>query len=271
MLAAYTTRRLPSASRRRSWERRGLPAGQRSVPSGWRGKSAPVKRPVFQEVAAVGGPYPEAGADEADLAACALCAGRAGANSVVRSGVGSRLMPQFQAQVPHPLCDHLPALLSPGRVAAPAIGVMLLVFICKRRLKGAAMQVQLDDIAGSECLLRQIGEEEFVDDACARDANGALLLARGMGRHDHAAQHAFGPHRHARAVVEAAHAFGFPDAVGTDQGANADAPGRAGDRAPCTLCRESRTRSPRDRRVRPLCHIAHRAGAGYARMGVDTP
>jgi len=62
-------------------------AGQRSVPSGWRGKSEPEKRPVFQEVAELGGPYPDAGTDEAG--ACSLSGGMAGANSVVRTGVGS--------------------------------------------------------------------------------------------------------------------------------------------------------------------------------------
>jgi hypothetical protein len=90
MLAAYTTRRLPSASRRRSWGISALPAGQRSVPSGWRGKSGPEKRPISQEVAVLGGPYPGAGAGEAGcVAACLLCGGMAGANSVVRRGVGS--------------------------------------------------------------------------------------------------------------------------------------------------------------------------------------
>ena len=36
---------------------------------------------------------------------------------------------QFQAEVPHPLRDHLPALLPPGRVRAPPIGVLFAVFI----------------------------------------------------------------------------------------------------------------------------------------------
>ena len=42
-----------------------------------------------RRVAVVGGPYPEAGADEAGrVAFCPLCSGRAGANSVVRTGSG---------------------------------------------------------------------------------------------------------------------------------------------------------------------------------------
>ncbi len=49
-----TRRRLPSASRRRSPQNILLPVGQRRLPSGWREKSFPVKRPAFQEAALVG-------------------------------------------------------------------------------------------------------------------------------------------------------------------------------------------------------------------------
>jgi hypothetical protein len=49
------------------------------------------------------------------------------------------------------------------------------------------VQVQLDDIGGGECVLRQVGEEEFVDNACTYDANRTLLFVSGMGRHHHAA------------------------------------------------------------------------------------
>ena len=41
------------------------------------------------------------------------------------------------------------------------------------------MQIQFDDIGGGEGLLRQIGEEEFVDDARTRDANGTFLVPAG--------------------------------------------------------------------------------------------
>ena len=59
-------------------------------------------------------------------------------------------MPQLQAQVPDPLADDLPGLLSPGGVAAPAIGVEFGILIGKCRFKGAAMQIQFNDIAGGE-------------------------------------------------------------------------------------------------------------------------
>ncbi len=170
-------------------------------------------------------------------------------------------MPQFQAQVPHPLRHHLPALLTPGRVTTPAVRVLFAVFICQSRLEGAAMQIQCDDIGSSERLLRQIGEEEFVDDARTRDANRALLFASFMGRHYHAVQHALGPYRDLRTIVEAAHDLTCLHAAGTDRQAGADAPGRADDRARCTLCLLSRRRSQRDLPARPRCHIVRRAEA----------
>jgi hypothetical protein len=43
--------------------------------------------------------------------------------------VRMKLMPQLQAQVPDPLGHQLPALLPPGRVAAPPIGIDLLILV----------------------------------------------------------------------------------------------------------------------------------------------
>jgi hypothetical protein len=71
------------------------------------------------------------------------------------------------------------------------------------------MQVQLDDIAGGEPLLREVGQEEFVDDPCPCDPNRALLFAHGMGRDDHAVRHTLRPDRHLWTVVEAAHHLAF--------------------------------------------------------------
>ncbi len=114
MLAAYTTRRLPSASRRLSWRGSVAPAGQRSVPSDWRGKFAPVKRPVFQEVAVVGGPYPEAGADSVGGHGSLFALLWEGRSKLGRAQwLWLELMAQFESQVPEPLRDHLPARLTP--------------------------------------------------------------------------------------------------------------------------------------------------------------
>src|SRR5437588_6512931 len=120
-----------------------------------------------------------------------------------------QLMPQFQPEVPHPLTHRLPALLSPGRMAAPSVGIDLLVFIRERRLKGPTMQVQLDHIAGSEGVLREVREEQFVDDSCACHPNRTLFLPCGMGGHNYTAGHAIGSHRNLWAIVEAAHHLTF--------------------------------------------------------------
>ena len=119
------------------------------------------------------------------------------------------LMPQFQAEVPDPLGDQLPAFLSPGRLATPPVGIDLLVFIGEQGLKGTTMQVQLDHIAGGEGVLRKVGEEEFVDDACARDSDGTFLFRGWMGSHDHSAQHSSRSHRHLWTVVETADHLAF--------------------------------------------------------------
>jgi len=94
-------------------------------------------------------------------------------------------------------------------MAAPTIRIDLLIFIRERGLKGATMQIQFNNISGGESLLWQVGKEELVDDACTCDANGALLFACGMGCHNHATPHAFGPHRHLRTIVETAHHLAF--------------------------------------------------------------
>ena len=44
-------------------------------------------------------------------------------------GSGMEAMTQFEAQVPHPLADHLPELLPAGGLGTPAIGLLLLVLI----------------------------------------------------------------------------------------------------------------------------------------------
>ena len=71
------------------------------------------------------------------------------------------------------------------------------------------MQVELDDVKSGERSLWKGGEEEFVDDACTRDADGALLVGSLMGCHDHTAEHTLGSHRNLWAVVEAAHHQAF--------------------------------------------------------------
>ena len=56
------------------------------------------------------------------------------------------MMTQFKAQVPDPLRENLPELLSIGGVGAPPIEVLFLIFIGKNRLEAAPVQVQIEYI-----------------------------------------------------------------------------------------------------------------------------
>src|SRR5216684_7290122 len=118
-------------------------------------------------------------------------------------------MTQFQAQVPDPLRDNLPGFLSSGRMRTPPVGVLLLVFIGKHRLKGATMQVECHHIGGGERVLREMGEKEFIDNALAGVTDAALFLGSRVGGHHDAAAHALRPHRDIGAVVELSHQATF--------------------------------------------------------------
>ena len=85
-------------------------------------------------------------------------------------------MAQFEPEVPGPLADDLPGLLSPGRVAAPAVRLLFDVFVFQSRFKGPTMQGERHDIGGSEGALGEIGQEQFRDDSIADDSNLALLF-----------------------------------------------------------------------------------------------
>jgi hypothetical protein len=66
-------------------------------------------------------------------------------------------------------------------VAAPPIGVDFLILIGQSRLKGTAMQIHLNDVRSREGLLRQVREEEFIDDPRTRDTHRTLLFAGPIG------------------------------------------------------------------------------------------
>jgi len=62
----------------------------------------------------------------------------------------SQVLAQFQTQVPKPLSEDLKKLLSTSGMRHPAIGILLTIFIGEHRLKGAAMQIQIQHIFGTE-------------------------------------------------------------------------------------------------------------------------
>jgi len=136
----------------------------------------------------------------------------AGEQEQTRSCAAALAMPvmaQFESQVPGPLRDHLPPFLSPGRLTAPPVRVLLTVFIREDWFKGTTMQIQLTHVAGREGVLWQIREEQFVDNARTRDSNRALLFFRGVRGHNHTTRRTIGSHRDRWTIVETAHHLAF--------------------------------------------------------------
>ncbi len=83
-------------------------------------------------------------------------------------------MAQLLAQIPDPLREDLPDLLTVWRVGTPAIRVLLTIFIGQHRLETATMQIELDHIGSREAGSRQGGEEKLIDYRVSSDPNGSL-------------------------------------------------------------------------------------------------
>jgi hypothetical protein len=86
---------------------------------------------------------------------------------------------------------------------------LLLVFICQHWFKGTTMQRQCYHIGSGKCVLRELGEKQFVDHALAGVTDAALFLGSQVGSHDDAATHTGLSHRDIWAVVELAHQTTF--------------------------------------------------------------
>ena len=94
-------------------------------------------------------------------------------------------MSHFEAEIPDPLRQNEPKLLTPGGVRTPAVGLLFLVFISKYALKGTSMQVESHHIGRSERFLRQGCVEQFVDHLAPRSANRSSGGGRRMRSDDH--------------------------------------------------------------------------------------
>jgi hypothetical protein len=70
-------------------------------------------------------------------------------------------------------------------MTTPAIRVLLQVFLGQGIFKGAAMEIQGHDITRRERVLRQLRQEEFIDNACAGHSHPTLASrCRMRGDHD---------------------------------------------------------------------------------------
>src|SRR5262249_44084700 len=113
-------------------------------------------------------------------------------------------MAQLQSEVPHPLIHDLPELLASRGVRAPAIRVLLAVFIGQHDLKRAAMQIEVQYVLWRKRLLWQSGDKQFIDCPVTLDTNGWFGRGSRMGRDND--PHEWSPlrQREIRTVVQTA-------------------------------------------------------------------
>src|SRR5581483_3166269 len=78
----------------------------------------------------------------------------------------------FQVRLPH----DLPGFLSPGGVAAPAVGLKLFVFIFQGSFKSPTVHGKGDHIGSSEGTLEQSSPEEFIHHSVPNDPNLPFLF-----------------------------------------------------------------------------------------------
>jgi hypothetical protein len=88
------------------------------------------------------------------------------------------VLSEFQAKVPDPLAHDLPKFLPTRGVRAPAIRILLHIFIGEHGFKRPAMQIQVQHIFGGKSGSGQPGDEQLEDDAITLLPD---LLGRGCG------------------------------------------------------------------------------------------
>src|SRR5207247_4369009 len=86
------------------------------------------------------------------------------------------------------------------------------VFIGQGIFKGTAMEIQGHDITRRERVLRQLCQEEFIDDASTGNADPALRCPGWMGRDHHSTPESRRPDGDIRAVVKGAYQLAFRSA-----------------------------------------------------------
>lgn len=82
------------------------------------------------------------------------------------------MLSEFQTEIPHPLREDLPEFLSASGMRAPAIRVLLGVFVRKNGFKGSSMQIEVQHIFRAESGEWESGDKQFVDHPLALYPNG---------------------------------------------------------------------------------------------------
>src|SRR5205823_4646545 len=89
-------------------------------------------------------------------------------------------VPQFEAELPDPLCQNEPKFLAPGGVRTPTVRLLFLILIREDGRTRPTMQVPCHHIGRSKRLPSQGGVEELVDDRTTRRADLGAAFGRRM-------------------------------------------------------------------------------------------
>jgi hypothetical protein len=93
-------------------------------------------------------------------------------------------MSQFQAEIPHPLANHLPQLLPTSCMGTPTIRILLFVLIREDGRVSPSMQVESQDIGRGEGSLWQSSKEEFVNALISCHSDGSSRRSGRMSGND---------------------------------------------------------------------------------------
>lgn len=186
----------------------------------------------------------------------------AGANSVVRDFCRMKLMTQLKTHIPHPLTDHLPALLRGLRVTTPAVGVLLPICIEVRAPGHSHLDARRErsHISRCESSLGKGSKEQFVDRSFSQSAHRTLCRACRMGSDHHATPLFSRTNDQLRTIVEQTGGAAFRMGRRLDRGGGGDGPAPQVDQGADSLCRASHRRTLPDPPRAPHCHTAHPGG-----------
>jgi hypothetical protein len=218
----------------------------------------PFKQPIRERGTTEG--VSELGSTGMELFAIGGWDRSAGANSVVRDFCRMKLMTQVKTQIPHPLTDHLPALLRGLRVTTPAVGVLLPIFIGEHRGTRTSMQIERYHISRCESSLGKGSKEQFVDQSFSQSAHWTLCCACRMGSDHHATPLFSRTNDQLRTIVEQTGGAAFRMGRRLDRGGVGDGPAPQVDQGVDSLCRASHRRTLPDPPRPPHCHNDHPGG-----------
>jgi hypothetical protein len=117
-----------------------------------------------------------------------------------------KLMPEFETEVPEPLGNNLPALLTHCRMACPPVGVLRRTSSSARAFSNAPRcRYSATTSLAVNALWGSFAREQFVDNTRTGDPDPTLGSPGRVRRHYEPTPHSLWSQRQIRAIVEVTH------------------------------------------------------------------